>query len=41
MRQNRKSIKRQNVRVIIYPQTGQKNGKTTFRKKNLVRQEGF
>ena len=39
MRQNRKSIKRQNVPVIIYPQTGQKNGKTTFRK-NKSRQTG-
>ena len=34
MRQNRKSSKRQNVRLIIYPKTGLKNIKTTSRKKN-------
>ena len=33
MRQNRKSIKRQNVWLIIYPKSGQKNGKTTSKKK--------
>ena len=32
MRQNRKSIKRQNVWFIIYPKSGQKNGKTTSKK---------
>ena len=34
MRQNRKSTKRQNVRLIIYPKTGQKNGKTSRKKKS-------
>ena len=38
MRKNRKSIKRQNVRLTIYPKTGQKNGKTTSKK---IRQTGW
>ena len=33
MRKSRESIKRQNVWLIIYPKTGQKNGKTTSKKK--------
>ena len=31
-KKNRKSVKRQNVRLTIYPKTGQKNGKTTCKK---------
>ena len=41
MRQNRKSSKRQNVRLIIYPKTGRKNGKTTSRKKKCRQTGGF
>ena len=41
MRQNRKSIKRKNVRLVIYPKTGQKHGKTTSRKKKSRQTGGF
>ena len=41
MRQNRKSIKRQNVRLIICPKTGEKHGKTTFSKKKSRQTVGF
>ena len=41
MRQNRKSIKRQNVRLIICPKTGEKYGKTTSSKKKSRQTVGF
>ena len=41
MRQNRKSIKRKNVQLVIYPKTGQKHGKTTSRKKKSRQTGGF
>ena len=41
MKRNRKSIKRKNGQVIIYPKTGQKNGKTTSRKKKSRQTGGF
>ena len=41
MKGNRKSIKRKNVQVIIYPKNGQKNGKTTSRKKKSHQMGGF
>ena len=41
MRQIRKSYKRQNSRLIIYPKTGRKNGKTTSRKKKTRQTGGF
>ena len=41
MRQNRKSIKRQNVRLIICPKTGEKHGKTTSSKKKSRQTVGF
>ena len=41
MKGNRKSIKRKNVQVIIYPKNGQKNGKTTSRKKKSCQTGGF
>ena len=41
MKGNRKSIKRKNVQVIIYPKNGQKNGKTTSRKKKSRQTGGF
>ena len=37
--ETKQKIKRQNVRLIIYPKTGQKNGKTSSKKN--VRQEDF
>ena len=41
MKGNRKSIKRKNVQVIIYPKNGQKNGKTTSIKKKSRQTGGF
>ena len=41
IRQNRKSSKRKNVLLIIYPKTGWKNGNTTSRKKKTRQTGGF